>query len=154
MNGTLVAVTSPNLFRRLTFSTCHFRWKSYPMVDVMGISSRVEQARYDPQVDTVASPATIVVMCPSSKKELYAKFKSESIPIESRIDQSLADHINAEVTLKTITSKQDAVDWLTWTFYYRRLSKVSRCFWVFRTLCIKCLLFFKHRTQITTVFKA
>lgn len=98
------------------------RWESYPIVDVMGMSSRVQPAA---RIEAAApsSPATVVVMCPSSKKELYSKFKSESIPIESRLDQWLTDHINAEVTLKTITSKQDAVDWLTWTFYYRRLSK-------------------------------
>ena len=33
----------------------------------------------------------------------------------------LAEHLNAEVVAGTIGSKQDAMDYITWTYFIRRL---------------------------------
>ena len=43
--------------------------------------------------------------------------------MESHLDHFLHDHLSAEVVTRTVTNKQDAVDYLTWTFYYRRLAQ-------------------------------
>ncbi|KAL9705239.1 hypothetical protein quinque_008757 [Culex quinquefasciatus] len=66
--------------------------------------------------------AKCVLMCQSSKKDFFKKFLNESLPVESHLDNRMHDHFNAEIVTKTIENKQDAVDYLTWTFLYRRLT--------------------------------
>uniref|UniRef100_A0A1I7YF66 U5 small nuclear ribonucleoprotein 200 kDa helicase n=1 Tax=Steinernema glaseri TaxID=37863 RepID=A0A1I7YF66_9BILA len=69
------------------------------------------------------SDAKCVLMCQSSKKDFFKKFLYEPLPVESHLDHCLHDHFNAEIVTKTIENKQDAVDYLTWTLLYRRMTK-------------------------------
>lgn len=51
----------------------------------------------------------------------------------------LSDHLNAEIAAGTIASKQDAMDYITWTYFFRRLVMNPRY------MCIaQC---FPHRTD-------
>ncbi|KAL8434904.1 hypothetical protein Efla_000715 [Eimeria flavescens] len=94
-------------------------YEDYPIADVLQMLGRATRPGIDKH-------GYVVLLCPSSKREFYKKFIFEPLPIESQLEQHLQDHVNAEVVLKTIESKQDAVDWLTWSFLYRRLSKARR----------------------------
>eukprot|EP01130_Rhizamoeba_saxonica_P004092 TRINITY_DN1684_c0_g1_i1.p1 TRINITY_DN1684_c0_g1~~TRINITY_DN1684_c0_g1_i1.p1 ORF type:complete len:2137 (-),score=539.86 TRINITY_DN1684_c0_g1_i1:63-5960(-) len=67
--------------------------------------------------------AKCIIYWHNSKKEFYKKFVFEPVPVESHLDHYLHDHINAEIVTKTIDNKQDVVDYITWTFYYRRLTR-------------------------------
>jgi hypothetical protein len=62
-------------------------------------------------------------MCHTPRKEYYKKFLFEPFPVESHLDHALHDHMAAEVVTRTLQTKQDAVDYLTWTFFYRRLAQ-------------------------------
>jgi len=64
-----------------------------------------------------------VILCHTPKKEHLKKLLYDPLPIESHLDHYLHDHFNSEIVTKTIGSMQDAVDYITWTFLYRRLSK-------------------------------
>ncbi|WAR22369.1 U520-like protein [Mya arenaria] len=43
--------------------------------------------------------------------------------VTSHLDHCLHDHFSAEIVTKTIENKQEAVDYLTWTFLYRRMTQ-------------------------------
>ena len=62
-----------------------------------------------------------VLMVPAVKREYYKKFLNEALPIESHLQMWLHDAFVTEISTKTITSTQDAVDWTTYTYFYRRL---------------------------------
>jgi pre-mRNA-splicing helicase BRR2 len=64
-----------------------------------------------------------VIFCHTPRKEYFIKFLQEPYPIESALDHELHDHLNADVVAGTVENKQDAVDWITWTFMYRRISQ-------------------------------
>lgn len=90
------------------------RYVDYPIKDVLQMIGRACR--------TTDETGKCVLMCQANKKEYYKKFLYEAIPVESHLDQALHDHFNAEIVTKTIENKQDAVDYLTWTFLYRRLA--------------------------------
>ena len=50
----------------------------------------------------------------------YRRLLRDGKEIESRLDEQLAEHVNAEIALGTITSVDAAVEWLESTFYYQR----------------------------------
>ncbi|GAN05971.1 pre-mRNA splicing factor [Mucor ambiguus] len=91
------------------------RYADYPITDVLQMMGRACRPKED---DT----GKCVLMCQANKKEFYKKFLYEALPVESHLDQLLHDHFNAEIVTKTIENKQDAVDYLTWTFLYRRMA--------------------------------
>jgi len=62
-----------------------------------------------------------VLMVPAVRREYYKKFLNEALPIESHLQIYLHDAFVTEISTKTITSTQDAVDWTTYTYFYRRL---------------------------------
>ncbi|SPO00855.1 related to ATP dependent RNA helicase [Cephalotrichum gorgonifer] len=62
-----------------------------------------------------------VLMVPSVKREFYSKFLREALPVESHILENLHDTFVTELSTKMIQSAGDAVNWTTFTYFYRRL---------------------------------
>lgn len=91
-------------------------YEDYPVTDVLQMIGRANRPLHDQE-------GKAVIMCQSSKKEFFKKFLFEPLPVESHLDHCLHDHFSAEIVTKTIENKQDAVDYLTWTFLYRRMTQ-------------------------------
>ncbi|GAB4820015.1 hypothetical protein N2152v2_007061 [Parachlorella kessleri] len=90
------------------------RYVDYPITDVLQMMGRAGRPQYDRH-------GIAVIMVHDPKKSFYKKFLYEPFPVESSLPDQLPDHFNAEAVAGTIKSKQDAVDYLTWTFFIRRL---------------------------------
>nr|ODN85918.1 pre-mRNA-splicing helicase BRR2 [Cryptococcus depauperatus CBS 7841] len=90
------------------------RYVDYAIADVLQMMGRACR----PQIDT---SSRCVFMCQQTRKDFFKKFLNEALPVESSLPSYLHDHFNAEIVAKTIENKQDAVDWCTWTWFYRRL---------------------------------
>ena len=64
-----------------------------------------------------------LIFAPAPQLAYYARFVAAPLPVESALDSSLAAPFAYEVAVRTFRSKQDAVDWLTYTWLYRRLAQ-------------------------------
>ncbi|KAF0902989.1 hypothetical protein E2562_022619 [Oryza meyeriana var. granulata] len=88
----------------------------YPITDLLQMMGHASRPLQD-------YSGKCVILCHAPRKEYYKKFLFEAFPVESLLHHFLHDHMNAEVVVGVIENKQDAVDYLTWTFMYRRLTK-------------------------------
>ena len=90
------------------------RYVDFPITDVMQMMGRAGRPQFDTE-------AVAVVLVHDAKKNFYKKFMFEPFPVESSLADVLPEHFNAEIVGGTISSVQEAVDYLTWTYFFRRL---------------------------------
>ena len=92
------------------------RYVDFPVTDVLQMMGRAGRPQFDDQ-------GVAVILVHEPKKSFYRKFLYEPFPVESCLHEQLHDHFNAEIVNGTIRSKQDGVDFLSWTYFYRRLTR-------------------------------
>lgn len=90
------------------------RYIDYPIADVLKMFGKASRPGED-------KAGKAILMTPAIKKDYYRKFLNEALPIESHLPAYLHDAFVTEISTKTIASTQDAVDWSTYTYFYRRL---------------------------------
>ncbi|KAM3686316.1 hypothetical protein ACJW31_11G189700 [Castanea mollissima] len=88
----------------------------YPVTDLLQMMGHASRPLLD-------NSGKCVILCHAPRKEYYKKFLYEAFPVESHLHHFLHDNLNAEIVAGIIENKQDAVDYLTWTFMYRRLTQ-------------------------------
>jgi pre-mRNA-splicing helicase BRR2 len=90
------------------------RYIDYPINEILQMFGRSGRVGED-------KSSKGVLMVPAVKRDYYKKFLNEALPIESSLHNFLPDVFVAEICSQMIESTQEAVDWTTYTYFYRRL---------------------------------
>ena len=88
--------------------------KEYSNVEVMQMLGRAGRPQYD-------TSAVAVIMTREEKTRKYERMVSGEQILESCLHENLVEHLNAEISLGTVTNLASAKKWLTSTFLYVRL---------------------------------
>ncbi|KAI0234175.1 putative steryl acetyl hydrolase mug81 [Massospora cicadina] len=86
----------------------------YPITDILQMVGRAGRPQFDN-----SGIARVFVL--DKRKGFFKHFLHAPFPVESSLHLALDDHLNAEVAGGTIRSRQDALDYLSWTYLYRRV---------------------------------
>ena len=117
------------------------RYIDYPVMDVLQMMGKACRPLEDEN-------SRCVLMCQQTRKDFYKKFLSEGLPIESHLPTHLLhDYFLAEIAVKTIENKQDAmVCYLRFLSFRFFLSICYRTYLLGRTSTSEC-----SKIQITTI---
>ncbi|KAI9009744.1 Sec63 Brl domain-containing protein [Gaertneriomyces semiglobifer] len=92
------------------------RYAPYSELDLMQMLGRAGRPQFD-------DSGTAVIMTDMDSKKKYEDLVCGRHIIESNLHESLIEHLNAEVALGAIKSKNLAMEWLRSTFLYVRMKR-------------------------------
>ncbi|SCW02100.1 LAFE_0E14180g1_1 [Lachancea fermentati] len=88
-------------------------YRDMDLTDILQMMGRAGRPAFD-------TSGTAIVYTKQSKKMFYKHFLNVGFPVESSLHKVLDDHMGAEISSGSITNKQEALDFLSWTFLFRR----------------------------------
>ena len=86
------------------------------VLDIQQIFGRAGRPQFDTQGE-----ATMITT--HDKLSSYLSLMTNATPIESQFITRLADHLNAEIALGTVTNVNEGSIWLSYTYLFRRMMK-------------------------------
>ena len=86
------------------------------MLDVMQIFGRAGRPQFD-------SSGEGVLITEHDKLNHYLALFNAQLPIESQFIAALPDHLNAEIILGTVTTLNEAITWLGYTYLHIRMAR-------------------------------
>ncbi|KAK9453183.1 Sec63 Brl domain-containing protein [Dipodascopsis uninucleata] len=91
-------------------------YKDMDLTDILQMMGRAGRPAFD-------TSGVAMVFTQESKKVFYKRFIHTGFPVESSLHKVLEDHLGAEIAGGNISNKQEALDFLTCTFLFRRVHK-------------------------------
>eukprot|EP01124_Arcella_intermedia_P005586 TRINITY_DN13308_c0_g2_i2.p1 TRINITY_DN13308_c0_g2~~TRINITY_DN13308_c0_g2_i2.p1 ORF type:complete len:1074 (-),score=263.52 TRINITY_DN13308_c0_g2_i2:3145-6366(-) len=86
------------------------------MLDVQQIFGRAGRPQFDDSGEAM-------IITTEQKLNDYLRLLTHQLPIESQFIGRLADHLNAEIVLGTVSNIKEAIIWLSYTYLYIRMRK-------------------------------
>lgn len=88
-------------------------YRDMDLTDILQMMGRAGRPAFD-------TSGTAIVYTRNAKKTFYKHFLNVGFPVESSLHNVLDDHLGAEIAGGTVKTRQQALDFLSWTFLYRR----------------------------------
>lgn len=98
-------------------------WVQLSPQDILQMLGRAGRPRYD-----VSGEGVIITA--NEELQYYLAVLNQQLPIESQFMSRLADNLNAEIVLGTVSSREDAVEWLAQTYLYIRMLRSPKLYQV------------------------
>ena len=87
-----------------------------PITDILQMIGRAGRPQFD-------NEAVACLFVKQDKKNFYKKFLYEPFPLESSLHKMLFDHINAEISSGMLSTKTLCIEYIKWTYFFKRLVK-------------------------------
>jgi pre-mRNA-splicing helicase BRR2 len=81
------------------------------MMDILQMLGRAGRPAFDKTGEGI-------IITTQSEMQFYLSLLNQQLPIESQFMSRLADQLNGEIVLGTVSSVRDAVEWLGYTYLY------------------------------------
>ena len=92
------------------------KYVDFPITDILQMMGRAGRPQFDDN-------GIVCIYVLEEKRAFLKTFLYQPFPVESSLQDKLLDHISAEIAAGTLTSKASCINYLTWTYFYRRLTK-------------------------------
>ncbi|KAK9470510.1 Sec63-domain-containing protein [Dipodascopsis tothii] len=91
-------------------------YRDMDLTDILQMMGRAGRPAFD-------TSGVAMIFTQESKKSFYKHFINIGFPVESSLHKVLDNHLGAEISTGTVATRQDGLDFLTWTYLFRRVHK-------------------------------
>lgn len=112
-------------------------WVQLSPQDILQMLGRAGRPRYDKSGEGV-------IITAQDELQYYLAILNQQLPIESQLMSRLADNLNAEIVLGSVSGRNDAIDWVGQTYLYIRMLAAPKLYQVGAEYADDAVLYWKR----------